>query len=345
MTEGVTKKWTPSWKRSETGEETAVRRGERALIASASAWMQEALLAWSENNFRKVSTVAPLGVEHLGKAVLWRAAPSLLVPLDRDAESALFVLATKPDLDDPRLKTIGLSGVFERLIRLLPDFPIDGKARKRMVAVRNGAVHVGTSSTSRNVLLDSLAVCRVLLEHLGHDPREFYGEHLRSARGLMDEKRTEVGDRVAAKRAKAARDLAALEERMGMRFDEWVSDKELEAEELSPSDFGADLWGIGQDCPECGRRGRLFGHVEVDPQIEERPPIDDTTPPEVYHAGWAIEFYPEAFKCCVCELTLHGRDEVTEAGLPSGRQEIAAAALGYDFNPSDYAELRYSSWE
>lgn len=307
--------------------------------------MQEALLAWSEDDFKKVSAVAPLGVERLGKAVLWRTAPTLLVPMSRDAESALFALATKPDLDDPRLKTIGLSGVFERLVQLFPDFPIDDKARKRIVGVRNGAMHVGTSSTSRKVLLDSLAVCRVLLEHLGHDLREFYGEHLRSARGLMNEKRTEVGDRVAAKRAKAARDLATLEERMGSRFDDWINDKELEAEELSPSDFGADLWGIEQDCPECGRRGRLFGRVEVDPQIEERPPVDETTPPEAYLAGWTIELYPEAFKCCICELILNGRDEVAEASLPSGRQEITADELGYDFDPAAYAEQRYSRWD
>jgi hypothetical protein len=343
VTKGTTTKRTPSWKQSDIGEEFALRRGELTLIASASAWMQEALLAWSEDDFKKVSAVAPLGVEHLGKAVLWRTAPTLLVPMSRDAEPALFALATKPDLDDPRLKTIGLSGVLERLIQLLPDFPIDDKARKRMVAVRNGAIHVGASSTSRSVLLDSLAVCRTLLEHLDHDLKTFYGAHLGSARGLMDEKRTEVGDRVAAKRAKAARDLAALEERMGNRFDDWVEDRELEAEELSPRDFGLDLWGMEQDCPVCDRRGRLFGRVEVDPQIEARPPVDESTPSEAYLAGWAIELYPEAFECRVCEFTLHSRDELSEAQLPSGRQEIATTDLGFDFDPAAYAEQRYYS--
>jgi hypothetical protein len=341
VAEEMTTTWTPAWKRSETGEDTAVRRGERTLVASASAWMQEALLAWSENDFKKVSAVAPLGVEHLGKAVLWWTSPTLLVPLTRDAEPALFALATKPDLDDPRLKTVGLSGVFERLVQLLPDFPIDDKARKRMVSVRNGAMHVGTSSTSRNVLLDSLTVCRVLLDHLGQDPKGFYGEHLRSALGLMDEKRTELGDRVAAKRAKAARDLASL----GARFDDWIEDRETEAEELSPNDFGADLWGMAQNCPECGHRGRLFGRVEVDPQIEEHTPVDDTAPPDAYLAGWNIDLYPEAFECRVCELILHGRDEVAAAGLPSGRQEISTDDLGYDFDPATYAEHRYSRWD
>ncbi|WP_350279682.1 hypothetical protein [Kribbella sp. HUAS MG21] len=344
MTE-ETKKWTPSWRRRGTEEDAAIRRGEQTLIGSASTWMQEALLAWSENDFKKVSAVAPLGVEHLGKALLWRTAPTLLVPLSRDAEPALFTLATKPDLDDPRLKTIGLSGVLERLIQLLPEFPIDVKERKRIVGVRNGAIHVGSSSTSRNVLLDCLAVCRTLLEHLEYDLETFYGAHLGSARGLMEEKRTEVGDLVAAKRAKAARDLTALEERMGGRFDEWADDKELEAEELSPSDFGVDLWGKEQECPQCSRRGRLFGRVEVDPQIEEQPPVDDATPAEAYLAGWTIELYPEAFQCCVCELSLHGRDELAEARLPSGRQEIVADDLGQDFDPAAYADHRYSRWD
>jgi hypothetical protein len=303
--------------------------------------MQEALLAWSEDDFKKVSAVAPLGVEHLGKALLWRTSPTLLVPLSRDAEQALLALATKPDLDDPRLRTIGLSGVLERLIQLLPDFPIDDKARKRMVAVRNGAMHVGTSSASRDVLLSSLAVCRALLEHLDRGSRSFYGTHLESARGLMDQKRTEVGDRVAAKRAKATRDLDALEERMGSSFEDWVESKELEAEELSSRDFGIDLWGIEQDCSVCSNRGRLFGRVEVEPQIEERPPVDDFTSPEVYVADWTVELYPEAFECCVCELTLHSRDELSEAGLPSGRQVISADDLGYEFDPAAYADQRY----
>ena len=307
--------------------------------------MQDALLAWSEGNFKKVSALAPLGVEHLGKAVLWRTAPTLLVQLSSNAESALVALATKPDLDDPRLKTIGLSSVLERLIRLLPDFPIDDKARKRMVDVRNGAMHVGTSTTSRNVLLDSLAVCRTLLEHLDHNPRTFYGLHRTSAQGLLDAKRTEVGDRVAAKRAKAARDLAALEDRMGGPFEDWAENKELEAEDLSPDDFGIDLWGMEQSCPACGRNGRLFGHVEVDPQIEERPPVDEFTPPETYLAGWNIELYPEAFKCCVCEFFLNGRDELSEADMASARREIAAGDLGYDFDPAAYADRRNSRWD
>lgn len=61
-----------------------------SLVASAATWMREALSAWAEDQFGKVAALAPLGVEHLGKAVLWRANPVLLLPLSSDAEASLF---------------------------------------------------------------------------------------------------------------------------------------------------------------------------------------------------------------------------------------------------------------
>jgi hypothetical protein len=48
--------------------------------------MQDALSAWTEDDYAKVATLAPLAVEQLGKAVLWNADPALLVPLSQDAE-------------------------------------------------------------------------------------------------------------------------------------------------------------------------------------------------------------------------------------------------------------------
>ena len=343
MAEGP-KNWTPPWNRKGT-DDAPTRRGERTLIGSASAWMQEALEAWSEEDYKKVAALAPLAVEHLGKAVLWRTSPALLVPLSRDAENSLFALTTKPDLDDPRLKTIGLAGVLERLIQLLSEFPIDDKARKRMVGIRNGAMHVGSSTPSRQVLLDSLAIVRKLIEVLDIDESEFYGEHDRSASGLLDEKRTEVGHRVAARRVRAARELAAVEERLEDAFEEWAENKQHDAEYISPQDFGMDLQGVEQECPECGYTGRLFGRVEVEPDIQEVVPIDDQLPPEAFVAGWMIEMFPEAFECAVCRLVLNNPEELREARLPYGRNEIHRQELGYDFDPETYAQARYGGWD
>ena len=46
--------------------------------------MQEAFAAWAEDDFPG-RTLAPLAVEHLGKAVLSNANPALLVPFSQDA--------------------------------------------------------------------------------------------------------------------------------------------------------------------------------------------------------------------------------------------------------------------
>ena len=53
---------------------------------------------WTEDDSAKVAGLAPLAVEHLGKAVLWKINPVLVVLLSQDAEQSRMSLATKPDL-------------------------------------------------------------------------------------------------------------------------------------------------------------------------------------------------------------------------------------------------------
>ncbi|MBL1080355.1 hypothetical protein JK358_38775 [Nocardia sp. 2] len=92
-------------------QDAAARQRERDvahLVESASGWMGEALDAWSDDDYAKVSLLAPLAVEHLGKAVLWQVNPVLVVPLSPDAEASLVKLATTPGLTDPKLRTVGL---------------------------------------------------------------------------------------------------------------------------------------------------------------------------------------------------------------------------------------------
>ncbi len=149
-----------------TEREAALRRGEMALLRPASRWIQDALTAWADNDYGKVSLAAPLAVELLGKAVLWNASPALLVPLQADAEASLFILAERPDLDAPKLRTIGLKIVLGRLETLLGGLHIDGKQRTRMVDTRNGAMHIGSAEQSRFVLIDALTLSVPLLARL-----------------------------------------------------------------------------------------------------------------------------------------------------------------------------------
>jgi hypothetical protein len=187
--------------------------------------MHDALSAWAGDDFVRVAVLAPLAVEHLGKAVLWRKNRALLVPLTPDAEQSLMSLAIKPEVASPKLRTIGLSAVLRRAEHMLGGLPIDAKRRSRMVEIRNGAVHVGASAQSRHVLLDALAVCKALLDRLEKDPRTFFGVHTDVAFSLISEKRSEVGHRVAAKLARAGGQLRDLEERLGRDIFKEVTDR------------------------------------------------------------------------------------------------------------------------
>jgi hypothetical protein len=321
------------------------RRSEARLVASAARWMEDALNAWAVEDYGKVAVLAPLAVEHLGKAVLWRENPVLVVPLTPDAENSLFSLATQADLASPKLRTVGLVILLRRLAQLLGGLPIDQKQRTRMVEIRNGAMHVGSPAQSRHVLVDCLAVCGVLLERLGEDPRAFYGNHHRNAMALLDEKRTEVGHRVAAKLARARSHLGELERRLGDELFKETTDRlqEQAADVLDPGDFGSGLWAVDAKCPECGSKGRLFGHVDATPEVDyDVEPLGngeyDSYP---VLAGWSVTLSPQAFACNVCQLTVHGPQELIESRLPASRHEVDPEDLGEDFDPESFAESEY----
>ncbi|HWJ65116.1 MAG TPA: hypothetical protein VNT31_00420 [Nocardioides sp.] len=312
---------------------------EFALIRSASRWIDDALRAWSEDDHAKLAALAPLAVEHLGKAVLWRRNPALLVPLSQDAEPALVLLATNPDLASPKLRTVGLAPLLGRLERLMGTLPLEPKQRKRLVEVRNGAMHVGSAAQSRHVLLDALSMCQVLLDHLGEDSEAFFGDHYRSVVELLDQKRSEVGHQVAAKRARARRRLGELEERLGEElFAETCARLEEQAPfVLDPSDFGEDLNAVESACPECGSAGRLIGRVDVTEEVDfDVEPLGGGQYNTVPYGYLAVALVPQAFACNVCQVSLHGVAELAEAGLPSNPHEVAPEDLGGDFDLETY---------
>jgi hypothetical protein len=325
--------------------QTIDERGSERLIASAAKWMAEALNAWSDDDYAKVAVLAPLAVEHLGTAALWRAKPVLLVPLSADAENALFSLAMQPDIASPKLRTVGLAILLKRLEKLLGGLPINPTHRTRMVDVRNGAIRVGSATQSRHVLLDSLAMCEVLLRSIGQEPEEFYGDHHADTIALLDQKQTEVGHRVIAKLARGRRNLSDLEERIGVDNFGEITDhlEDLAPQALSSDDFGTGLWAVPTACPECDSHGQLFGHVDVEQGVDydvealgngeyESNPIP---------GEWTVTLIPRAFACNVCRLTLHGPDELQAARLPASRYEVGPEDLSEDFDPELYAESVY----
>ena len=328
--------------------EALLKRGEQTLLRSASRWMRDALTAWTEDDYAKVAALSPLAVEHLGKAVLWKSNPALLVPLSQDSEASLFILIERPDLSSPKLRTIGLKLVLGRLDTLLGGLPLDQKQRSRMVDTRNGAMHVGLAEQSRYVLIDVLTLCEPLLARLGNAANWFYGSQKADVVGLLEAKRTEVEHRVAAKRARARMLLERLAEELGSNeYDEMTSGRESSAEyDIDPDDFGsfAVTRSVPRDCPECGFSGRLIGQIDVSHEVEvEYEQIDEDEFREVVASDYyTVEMTPIAFACNVCNLTLHGQQELGAGHLQPYRFVVDdASELGYDFDAKAVAEQLY----
>jgi hypothetical protein len=189
-----------------------------------------------------------------------------------------------------------------------------------------------------------LALCGVLLERLGEDPKAFYDSHHSNVLVLLDETRTEVGQLVAAKLARARRRLSELEERLGDDvFQEATARLEgMASDELHPDYFGYELLAVNADCPECNSKGRLFGRVDVEPEVDyDVEPLGGGRYETHMIGYWSITLSPQAFACNVCQLRLLGPQELAEGGLPASRHEVQRQDLGEDFDPELYAESIY----
>jgi hypothetical protein len=167
----------------------------RDLTDSAAAWIGDAIAAWLDSDSRRVVSLAPIALEHLGKAALWRRSPTLLVPLDRNCEDSLVTLATNLTASDlPRIRTIGLAEVLLRLEKLKGGLPITKDRVRVLVNCRNGALHLAVvqHQFARGVLTDTLTLLNWLLEDVGQTTRALYGRREDAVSDLLDTRRSEI---------------------------------------------------------------------------------------------------------------------------------------------------------
>lgn len=312
------------------------------LIEGAGDRIRDALDAWTDEDHAKVAIMAPVAVEQLGKATLWRTNPVLLVQLRDSSEATLFRLATAPDLAAAGVKTISLSQTLTRLVRLLGELPIPEKHQHRIADVRNGAVHVGAGQEARFVLLDSLAVIDVLLPRLGIDRASFYGVHTATVDALLDQRRDEIAHEVTRLMARARAWLARQVEVRGRKaFNALAEERESAAFVFLPGDREA----VEVECPVCGRRGKLSGAFtasgEVDVDVE---PIGGGEYETVAMPYWQLTLSPDSFSCAVCPLELESPQELAAAGLPSEALDVEADQLGPDFRLEEYVQALHSDY-
>lgn len=325
--------------------------GSCALVLSSQSQMHLALSSWLDDEFGRTASSAPQAVELLGKAVLWSVNPTLLVPLDPKNEQVLIDLATEPRLDSSTLRTISLRVTLSRLIKLVGDLPVPENRRKRLIACRDGSLHVGTlpatgddsaEVVARKVLADCLTLCRLLLERLDMSPADFYAEHAELVDGLLEEHRSEVQHRVARKMAQATERL----ERFRVHFsNDELSDENAEQLSLGaryaydPKSFGEGLGSVSEGCPNCYSSGVLIGRVDVDSDVD----VDVADRVTVLNGCWNLHLYPQHFACNVCKLVLHGVDELRVAGLYTDKRQVSEFDLGGDFSAAEWAEEQYGS--
>jgi hypothetical protein len=213
-------------------------------------------------------------------------------------------------------------------------------------------MHIGSAEQSRFVLIDALTLCVPLLAQLGKAADWFYCDHKANADGLVQEKRTEIGHQVAAKRAKARMLLKRLKDEPDTNeFEELTSSREGGAEyEIDPNDFSrfGNMYALGRTSPECGSEGRLIGTVDVTHELEteyEQVGEDNYVAIGAGSDYYLIDFIPSDFACNVCKLTLSGQQELDVCDLPASRFDIQEYSLGSDFDARTAAEAMYGLYD
>ena len=147
-------------------------------------------------------SLAPIAVEHLGKAALWKRHPTLLTPLDRSQEASLVALALNGGvMESGRLRTIGLADVISRLSRVYPDIPVGKDDIRALIDARNGALHLGEIpwQEAQETLSTALTLLSWMLPRTETSEVNFYRDLHGVAQDVLDKQATEIEKSVKAK--------------------------------------------------------------------------------------------------------------------------------------------------
>jgi len=111
---------------------------------------------------------------------------------------------------------------------------------------------------------------------------------------------------------------------------------------VSPTDFGHSLEAIDVNCPECGSIAKEFGTVDASPEVDfDVEPLGGGQYEPVPIPYWEISFTPQSFACVVCQLSLTGQAELTEASLDTETRVVQEDELGDGFDLSAFVEHEY----
>ena len=285
------------------------------LVRSARKWIAEALAGWANSDYAKVVMLAPVAVEHLGKAALWHRNPVLLAPLEKVHLDTFVRLATEPNLGDSTLRTIGLTDVLSRLTAVYGTaLPISTPRKIRLIESRGGAMHLGQHApeTARYVLTDALTLFQWLAGLMEINPDVLFGIHSSVAKNLLDERRSEKQPEVDQRIASAKDRFRKLADSVGDLLHDIIVQKEELTSSVLPRLIKTVSISSKHRCPACHQQGAMLGELETDPFVD----VDSGPDGDVYGVDYEFYLIPDAFYCNVCNLMLNDPEELQFAALP-----------------------------
>jgi hypothetical protein len=301
--------------------------------------MELAMSDWAQGDHMAIGIHAPLALEHLAKAALWRTSPILLVPLEAKHETSLLLLATKPDLAATELRTIGLASALARLGRLpIGPIPVDSGRRRRLVDLRNGSMHVAETDarTAKHVLTDIVLIMNWLLDALDLDHASFYGRGLSEVGQVMSQFHSEVEEQVARKLAAAARHYQSLKDGVSdpevwnAMLSQWQARNLVEWDRMSETATIA----MPMNCVVCDNAAALVGPAEVDVDAD----VEGEHGEIAIHPIVTVQVTPLYFRCDICRFGIWGPDELDAAGITRERRTLNHDELR-SFDPIAYTEM------
>ena len=279
-----------------------------ALQAKSKVYIGRALARKDASDLDEYQLWASLALELLGKALLARKHPSLVV--DPTHWQSMFVAAGINVTTD--VKTITAKTLFERLAHLVPRFDKTVQRFCQDIAERRNAELHSADLPFRTMRLEAWEArywhaCDTILHQMGSSLEKWLGAlDAKAPRQLLDE---------AANALEAAVKLrveAAKEQFEGLKKGErerLFAEAELRSPEQQAGLFKSrydEIWK--ESCPACKCRAFMTGEQSSEDISEER---DE-------HAIWEIvdrEFLGEEFRCPNCDLMLMGSEEINASGL------------------------------
>lgn len=295
-----------------------------ALFGKAKVYIGRALLRKEQGDTDEYQLWASLALELVGKALLARIHPSLIV--DPTHFESLFAASGINVSTD--IKTITAKTLFERLRHIAPRF--DEKVRKFCVGIalrRNSELHSG-ETPFKTMRLDA-----------------WEAQYWHAGQIILEQMDVTLEDWLGASAAKAPKEIIkhaaaakqqAVEVRVDRAREEFEQKKKVDREKIiadaaaRTANHYKDRFSLNCDktweveCPACRSRAFLAG-IRFDEEVVDTYSDEDGAWEEV-----EAQYSAEEFACPVCELALTDSDEIEYAGLDIDFAEREERELTYE---------------